>query len=132
MWFFFAFADVTTSITYAGADASASPTDLGPIDAYEMIEDIQIVPLDVIPLLPPSSTTIEVEATFDTMSDGTNHAMFNLVTYNSPLVPAILSEMTLGSNATVQQAYGPLSFVVDHLDTFDIIIKNGDSGKHPL
>ena len=71
-------------------------------------------------------------AAFDTMDDGTNHAMFNQITYNSPLVPAILSELTLGSNATVAEAYGPLSFVVDHMDVVDIVIQNSDAGVHPL
>ena len=66
------------------------------------------------------------------MEDGTNHAMFNLITYNSPLVPAIMSEISMGSNATVAAAYGPTSFVVDHLERFDIVLKNGDAGKHPL
>jgi len=69
---------------------------------------------------------------FATMDDGTNHAMFNQITYNSPLVPAIFSELSLGPNATVEGAYGPLSFVVNHLEVFDIVLKNGDVGKHPL
>jgi iron transport multicopper oxidase len=66
------------------------------------------------------------------MDDGTNRAMFNQITYNMPLVPAVLSELSLGSNATVQEAYGPLSFVVSHLDVVDIIVKNSDMGNHPL
>ncbi len=66
------------------------------------------------------------------MDDGTNHAMFNQITYNMPLVPAVFSELSLGSNATVEAAYGPNSFVVDHMDVVDIVIKNGDAGKHPL
>jgi iron transport multicopper oxidase len=49
-----------------------------------------------------------------------------------PLVPAVFSALSLGSNATVPSVYGPLSFVVDHLDVIDIVIKNGDVGKHPL
>jgi iron transport multicopper oxidase len=66
------------------------------------------------------------------MDDGTNHAMFNLITYNPPLVPAVVSAISLGSNATTAEAYGPLSFVVDQFDVVDIVIKNGDAGKHPL
>jgi iron transport multicopper oxidase len=66
------------------------------------------------------------------MNDGTNHAMINGVTYNSPLVPAVFSALSLAGNATVSEAYGPLSFVVDHFDVVDIVIKNGDVGKHPL
>jgi len=66
------------------------------------------------------------------MDDGTNHAMFNQVTFNNPLVPAIFSELSLGSNATIQEAYGPSSFVLDHLEVFDLVIRNTDAGKHPL
>jgi iron transport multicopper oxidase len=58
--------------------------------------------------------------------------MFNLVTYNSPIVPAVLSAMTLGGNATDASAYGPQSFVLEHMDVLDIVVKNGDAGKHPL
>ena len=89
------------------------------------------MPVKAVPL-PPADRSIELEVTFDTMDDGTNHAMFNLITYNTPLVPAVLSELSLGGNATDANAYGPYSFVVDHLSTFDIVLKNGDSGKHPL
>jgi iron transport multicopper oxidase len=84
-----------------------------------------------VPALSPTRT-IELEVSFDTMDDGTNHAMFNLVTYNSPKVPAILSALTLGDNATVAAAYGPQSFVLEHMDVVDIVVKNGDAGKHPL
>ena len=37
-----------------------------------------------------------------------------------------------GANATLEQAYGPFSFVLNHLEVFDIVLKNGDAGKHPL
>ena len=40
--------------------------------------------------------------------------------------------MTLGANATVAEAYGPLSFVVEYGDVVDLVVKNGDVGKHPL
>lgn len=89
------------------------------------------MPIKAIPL-PSADRSIELEVLFDTMDDGTNHAMFNMLTYNSPIVPAILSEVSLGQNATSASAYGPYSFVVDHLSVFDIVLKNGDSGKHPL
>ncbi|KAI0360410.1 Fet3 protein [Trametes cingulata] len=120
--------NITSSITY---DSSKPVTDLGTVDAYHDVDDLALVPLIAKPL-PPADRTIELEVTFDTMDDGTNHAMFNLVTYNSPLVPSIMSEMSLGENATVANAYGPNSFVIDHLETFDIVLKNGDAGKHPF
>nr|BAU94255.1 laccase [Pholiota microspora] len=120
--------NVTSSITY---DASAPLTDLGFVDAYHDVEDTALVPVEVV-AQPPATKTIELEVFFDTMDDGTNHAMFNQVTYNSPLVPAVFSELTLGENATIASAYGPQSFVIDHLDVVDIVIKNGDAGKHPF
>ena len=119
---------MTSSITYS---SSAPLTDLGTVDAYHDVDDLALVPTDVI-ALDPADRTIELEVSFDTMADGTNHAMFNGITYNSPLVPAIMSDMSLGQNATVASAYGPTSFVIDHLTTFDIVLKNGDAGKHPL
>lgn len=66
------------------------------------------------------------------MDDGTNRAMFNGVTYNFPNTPAVLSQLTLGGNATIEAAYGPNAIVVDHMDVFDIVLKDGDAGKHPL
>lgn len=102
--------------------------------------DIDLVPVIVEPMLPATST-LEVTFEFDTMTDGTNHAVFSgsyngdswdAVTYNSPLVPAVMSALTLGDNATTSAAYGPLSFVVGHLEVLDIVLRNGDAGKHPL
>lgn len=120
--------DVTSSITYS---SSAELTDLGFIDEYEDVDDVALVPTEVM-AFPPATKTIELEVLFDTMDDGTNHAMFNMVTYNQPKTPAVLSMLTLGDNATVEAAYGPQSFVVDHMEVLDIVVKNGDAGKHPL
>ncbi|EPQ53867.1 ferroxidase [Gloeophyllum trabeum ATCC 11539] len=125
--------NVTSSISYTTPPASlAEITQLDPVDEYVDVNDTALVPVQAVPQLPPAAKTIELEVSFDTMQDGTNHAMFNLQTYNTPLVPAVFSELTLGENATVAGAYGPLSFVVDHLDVFDIVLKNGDAGKHPF
>lgn len=120
--------NVTTSITY---NVSAPLTDLGFVNEYHDVNETGLVP--VIQIAQPRVTkTIELEFMFDTMDDGTNHAMFNQITYNTPLVPAIFSELTLGPNATVESAYGPLSFVIEHMDVVDIVVKNGDTGKHPF
>lgn len=29
-------------------------------------------------------------------------------------------------------AFGELAFTLDHLSVVDIVVKNGDAGKHPL
>ncbi|PBK70630.1 Fet3 protein [Armillaria solidipes] len=120
--------NVTSSITYS---PSVSLTDLGFLDAYADLNDTALVPVEVI-AAPTANKTIDLEVIFDTMDDGTNRAMFNQITYTSPLVPAMLSALSLGDNATVESAYTPLSFVVDYGDVVDITIKNGDAGKHPF
>ncbi|KAH9057917.1 Fet3 protein [Lactarius deliciosus] len=120
--------NVTSSVTYS---SSASLTDSGFVDTYHDVNDTALVPVVVEPML-PADQTIELEITFDTMSDGTNRAMFNQITYNSPLVPTALSILTLGPNATDVTAYGSTSFVLDHLSAVQIILKNGDAGKHPF
>ena len=101
------------------------------VDAYHMVDDMSLVPVQVIPQ-PPRGTAVGLLAGFATMSDGTNRGFFNDITYNSPLVPAILSELTLGPNATVAKAYGPTSFVLEHNNVVDIIVNNSDTGAHPL
>ncbi|KAK0215678.1 Fet3 protein [Armillaria fumosa] len=120
--------NITSSITYS---SSASITDLGFIDAYADLNDTALVPVDVI-AAPTANKTIDLEVLFDTMDDGTNHAMFNQITYNSPLVPAMFSALSLGANATDEDAYTPLSYVIEYGDIVDVTIKNGDAGKHPF
>jgi iron transport multicopper oxidase len=108
--------DLTSSITY---NSSASLTNLGSVDTYHDVNDTALVPVVVEPML-PADQTIELEVTFDTMDDGTNRAMFNQITYNSPLVPTALSILTLGPNATDVTAYGTTSFILDHLSAVQL------------
>jgi iron transport multicopper oxidase len=120
--------DITASITY---NSSASITDLGTVGDYHLVNDTALVPVAVEPMLGVDQT-VELEVTFDTMTDGTNRAMFNEISYHPPLVPTVLSVLTLGSNATVATAYGPTSFVLPHLSAVQITLKNGDTNTHPL
>jgi iron transport multicopper oxidase len=101
------------------------------VDAYPDFDDTALVPVVVEPML-PTDRTVELEVSFKTVEDGTNRAMFNGISYQIPLVPTVLSVLTLGSNATVATAYGPGAIVLDHLSAVQIILKNGDTGKHPL
>jgi len=120
--------DATASITYS---TSSPLRDLGNISTYHDVNDTSLVPIPAI-AQPRVTKTINLEVLFDTMDDGTNRAMFNEITYNPTLVPAVFSELTLGANATQASAYGPLSFVVEYGDVVDLVVKNGDVGKHPL
>jgi iron transport multicopper oxidase len=124
--------DITSSVTYnSSAPLTTTGTGHRHHVHYHDVNDSALVPLDIIPQ-PNATKTIELDVTFELMDDGTNRAMFNNITYNYPLVPAVFSALSLGSNATVQEAYGPLSFALDHFDVVDLVIKNGDSGGHPL
>ncbi|KAF8804678.1 ferroxidase [Phlegmacium glaucopus] len=120
--------NITSSITY---DFDAPLKNLGTVNAFKPVNDAALVPIVVVPQ-PKASTSINLLVNFDLMSDGTNRAIVNNVTFNIPLVPTILSELTLGPNATVQQAYGPSSFVLNHLEVFDLVIQNADTGSHPF
>ncbi len=90
-----------------------------------------LVPLVVVPQQ-PATRTISLEFEFDTMNDGTNHAIITTsrtTPRSSPRsCPSSRSARTRRSRART----GPQSFVLDHLDVVEIIIKNADSGKHPL
>ncbi|KAJ7784867.1 Fet3 protein [Mycena maculata] len=120
--------NATASITY---NPDLPVTDLGTVDAFPDVPDINMVPLNVVPA-PSPDRVITLLGNFSLMTDGTNRALFNNITYNIPLVPTVLSEMTLGSNATVAGAYGPTSFVLNHLDVIDLLVQNADTGAHPF
>ncbi|KAF5353736.1 hypothetical protein D9758_008639 [Tetrapyrgos nigripes] len=122
--------NVTASITY-NHSIFAPMVDYGPTSAYTLTNDSAFIPIDQI-ASPAVTKTIELELTLDKMSDGTNRGMFNKVTYNHPLVPALFSELTLGINATAETAYGPSSFVLEYGDVVDLVVKNGDDGDHPF
>ena len=122
--------DITSSVTY-NTSPSAQLTNNGTIDEYHDVNDTALVPVVVVPQ-PVASQSFTLSFGFDTTTDGTNHAFINQFTFNYPLVPTVFSELSLGSNATIQQAYGPLSIVLNHLEVIDIVIQNTDTGKHPL
>ncbi|KIK69948.1 hypothetical protein GYMLUDRAFT_150929 [Collybiopsis luxurians FD-317 M1] len=120
--------NVTSSITY---NLSALAQDDGPISEYIPIDDMTLVPRT--PLVAPEpSRTIVLGANLDVMDDGTNRGLFNMVTYNYPLVPGLFSSLTLAENATTEYAYGPSSLLLNHMEVVDIVIHNEDDGDHPF
>ncbi|KAG1867396.1 Fet3 protein [Suillus subluteus] len=120
--------NITSSITYS---TSSNLTNLSPVSSYTTTNDSALVPIDVLPALSPTNT-LQLAFNFETMDDGTNHAFINDVVYNSPVVPAIMSALSLGENATSLEAYGPYSFVINYGDVIDLVVQNGDTGKHPF
>ncbi|TDL21948.1 Fet3 protein [Rickenella mellea] len=122
--------NATSSITYSSTSAL---TTLPFIDTYPtMTNDTTLLPIPAIAQLPPATVTIPLVAAFDTLTDGANHAMFNDITYNTPVVPGILTALSMGSNASVVNVYGPGSYVLNEGDIVDIVLMNSDVGKHPF
>ncbi|EJC98544.1 Fet3 protein [Fomitiporia mediterranea MF3/22] len=107
------------------------------IDAYGDTNDTALVPVQVVPQYSGSVRTVPLVVSFDTMTDGTNRAMFNNITYNTPVVPSVFSAVSMDSvagpgAADVASAYGPWNYVLDDGDVVDILLMNSDAGKHPF
>jgi len=81
---------------------------------------------------PPPNKRIFLEANFSLMSDGTNRATFNGITYNYPKVPSALIQVQYANQTIPEVAYGYSAFILNHLEVVDIILKNSDSGSHPF
>lgn len=120
--------NITSTITYS---SSSNLTNLTSVSSYTMVNDSALIPTVISPALPPTNT-LELEFNFDTMSDGTNHGFINDLVYNPPVVPAVMSMLSLGDNATSSVAYGPYSFVFNYGDVVDLVVKNADTGQHPF
>lgn len=84
--------NATASITYS---SSNSLTNLSPVplEFYQYTDETVFVPSKAEPQLPPPDQVVELEVTFDTMDDGTNHAMFNSKTFNMPKVPTVFTQV---------------------------------------
>lgn len=64
-----------------------------PLEFYQTTDDTVFVPSIAISQLPPADKVVELEVNFDTMDDGTNHAMFNSKTYNMPKIPTVFTQV---------------------------------------
>jgi len=131
--------NITSKIAYNDS-ASLQSFDLEV--PYHDVNDTALVPIPAQPILPQASHTIPLLVSFDTMTDGTNRATFNGVTYNAPVVPAVFSQLSLQeqvtqgllpSNAsTTASVYGPWSYILQEGESVDLVVMNSDTGKHPF
>ncbi|KAF8490612.1 laccase [Gautieria morchelliformis] len=121
--------NVTASITYDVASPLQPTTD---IQEYFDINDTALVPFAVEPELPPPDRIVDLNVFFDTMDNGINRAMFNNVTYNSPLTPSLLTELSMGNDSTNVAVYGPQAFVLQSNEVVELRVHNWDAGNHPF
>jgi iron transport multicopper oxidase len=81
---------------------------------------------------PDESHTLDV--LFATLGDGVNYAMFNEISYKPPIVPSLLTALSVPSNYTTEATvYGHSTnpFVLGHNNMVQVVLNNGDAGKHP-
>ncbi|QRV79485.1 Multicopper oxidase [Ceratobasidium sp. AG-Ba] len=138
--------NITSSVTYS-PNAPMAPEQT--IDDYDSMPwDTTLEPLEPM-TLPNPTKELELGVFFDTMDNGINRAMFNStfsltnnaplvlnpledVTWNTPIVPSAISELTMGADASVQNVYGPNTAVVEYGEIMQMTVVNWDAGKHPF
>jgi iron transport multicopper oxidase len=115
-------------------DSSLSLPAAKPVDAFNPLDDITLVPVDGEALLPEPDHVITLEVMMDNLGDGANYAFLNDITYVKPKVPTLYSALTTGADAANSAIYGvnTHALVLEHLEVVEIVLNNKDSGKHPF
>jgi hypothetical protein len=92
-----------------------------------------MTPLEPEPVV-PYDQSIELNVLFDTLGNGVNYAMFNQISYTAPIVPTLLTVFSSPANYTTDPTiYGDYTNpeVLGHNNVVQIVLNNGDTGKHP-
>ncbi|KDQ13082.1 hypothetical protein BOTBODRAFT_33956 [Botryobasidium botryosum FD-172 SS1] len=123
--------NVTAQIIYSSSAPLYTPTIWDP--AYPDFEELDLVPVTPKPIQ-PADAKHTLTATFDTFDDGTNRASFNGVTFQFPVVPSLITQLTMGNDSNDPRVYGAQTnaIILNYLDNIEVTIVNGDTGKHPF
>jgi iron transport multicopper oxidase len=103
------------------------------LDSFYDWEDTSLVPLEPEPVIPPDESH-RLDVLFDILGDGQNYGMFNQISYKPPIVPTLLTALSVPSNySTEPTVYGTSTnpFILGHNNMVQIILNNGDKGNHP-
>ena len=78
------------------------------------------------------SITIDID--MHRQSDQVTHWMFNSVNYEPPQLPSLFAALNAGTNATNVEQYPPRSqtFVLNHNEVVEIVMKNKHMRRHPI
>lgn len=93
------------------------------------------MPVDKTPRFKKPDRTITLEVSFKNKADGINYAFFNDISYQAPQVPTLFTALNANSTAVLDPlTYGNMTnpFIIKKGEVVDIIIKNFDTGAHPL
>ena len=121
---------MTTWIVYNQSNSNPEPALL---DAFYDWEDTSLVPLEPEPVI-EADESHQLDVLFGVLGDGQNYAMFNGISYKPPIVPTLLTALSVPSNySTEATVYGTSTnpFVLSHNNMVQIVLNNGDAGKHP-
>ncbi|KAJ3353731.1 hypothetical protein HDU83_006448 [Entophlyctis luteolus] len=132
--------DVTMPFIYnTSASAQMFPADNTTVpDFDDIMNEINLVPVFELAALenPSASNSFQLDVSFQVFTDGVNHGTFNNTPFVYPKVPSLYTATSVGSAYVNNPAvYGANTnaMVVEKLgDVFEIIVVNGDSGKHPF
>jgi|SRR5277367_2008675 iron transport multicopper oxidase len=121
--------NVTAWLIY---DQNAPKPEAEIIQAYYDWEDLNLVPLTPMGVVPPDHF-VTVTVDFADNAENINYAIVNNVTYQPPTVPTMFTALTTGPLAVHPWIYGSTTnpFVLKHLDMIYFVINNHDSGGHP-
>mmetsp|Transcript_5883 Transcript_5883/g.5812 ORF Transcript_5883/g.5812 Transcript_5883/m.5812 type:complete len:619 (-) Transcript_5883:362-2218(-) len=100
----------------------------------DFLDDFYLTPLNKEKLYDDADQTITVDLTMDNLGDGVNYAFFNNITYTKPKLPPLMTALSAGENATNELVYGTNThtYVLQDNDVIDIVLNNGDTGRHPF
>ncbi|CAD6505696.1 BgTH12-01186 [Blumeria graminis f. sp. triticale] len=104
------------------------------VQTLDFFDDLNLIPLDKMPLLPPPDKSIVLDVIMGNLENGRSYSFFNNITYTHPKVPTLYTLMSSGSLATDSRIYGQFthSYIIDRMQTIEIVINNLDDGKHPF
>ena len=103
--------DVTTWIVYNPGNTNPAPV---PVDRFYNWDDTSLVPLEPEPVIEPDESH-KLDVLFETLGDGKNYAMFNHISYKPPIVPTLLTTLSVPANYSIEPTvYGKPSLYVPH------------------
>ncbi|RAK94908.1 multicopper oxidase [Aspergillus ibericus CBS 121593] len=105
-----------------------------PVDQYNILDDMTLIPYDEQPLLPSPSTIVTLNMNMKILEDGINHWTLNNISYSPPETPTLHTALTSGDLATLPETYTPQShpIILNHNETVQIVINNRHMGRHPF
>ena len=110
--------------------------DVDSSEDIEAFDDFNLIPHDRRELYPEPDQEIVVDVIMNNLISGKNYAFFNNITYTSPVVPSLYTVFSAESDeqANNPAIYGKYtnSFVLQHMDTIQLVLNNADAGNHPF